>query len=78
MNNFCRCLKLSLMEKFRTEINIFVSKKKKLFHMSFLNILISHESFNDFVSFMRSYWHARKYFYSGYFFIYPRLNQSLK
>ena len=46
--------------------------------MSFPKILISYESFNDFVSFMRSYWHARKYFYSVYFFICPGLNQSLK
>ena len=35
--------------------------------------------FGDIVKFIRSYWQKRKYFFfPGYTFICPRLNQSLK
>ena len=52
MNSFCKYLKSSLNKKFRVEADVYVSKKKKLVHVSFLNPLISF--FDDIVEFIES------------------------
>ena len=78
MNSFCQCLRLALLEKFNIDVNVFVSKKKKLLHLSLEKPLISYQSVKEIVSFVRNYWRQQKYFYPDYFYIRPRLNQSLK
>ena len=55
MNSFCKYLKSSLNKKFRVEADVYVSKKKKLVHVSFLNPLISFFFFfDDIVEFIES------------------------
>ena len=44
--------------------------------MSLQKPLDSYEKFKSIIESIRSYWFATKYFYSGYFFIYLRLNES--
>ena len=78
MNSFCRCLRSSLSQKFKIEVDVYVSKKKKLVHLSFLKPLISYLFFEELVDFVKSYWQKRKFFYPGNHFTYPRINQSLK
>ena len=46
--------------------------------MSLVKPLLSWYFFEDIIEFVKEYWNKRKYFYPGYFFVYPRLNQSLK
>ena len=46
--------------------------------MSLMKPLTSYKFFKDIISFVRRYWNMRKRFYLGYFFLYPKLNQSLK
>ena len=78
MNSFCRCLRSFLNHKFKVEVDVYVSKKKKLVEMSFLKPLISYSFFEELIDFIESYWKKRKVLYPGYYFIFPRLNQSLK
>ena len=42
--------------------------------MSFLKPLLSYPFFD----FIKSYWQKKNFFYPGYHFIYPNINQSLK
>ena len=74
MNSFCRCLRSSLSQKFKVEVDVYVSKKKKLAHMSFLKPLISYSFFEELIDFIESYWKKRKVFYPEYYFIFLRLN----
>ena len=53
-------------------------KKKKLVHMSLVKRLLSYRSFEEIIKFVKNYWQKRKFFFPGYFFIYRKLNQSLK
>ena len=78
MNNFCTNLEDSLREEFEIEVEVFISKKKKLVHMSLVKPLISYNFFKDIINIIRDYWNKKQRFYPGYFFLYPKLNQSLK
>lgn len=78
MKNFCRRLRQSLSERFDIYVDVYVSKKKKLVHMSLVKPLLSWYFFEDIIKFVKEYWNKRKCFYPGYFIDYPRLNQSLK
>ena len=75
MNKFCQVLADSLMEEFEIEVDVFVSKKKKIVHMSLMN---SYKFFKKIINFIKSYWYRRQKFYPVYFFVYPKLNQSLQ
>ena len=46
--------------------------------MSLMKPLVSYKFFNEIIQFIKIFWYHRQKFYPGYFFIYPRLNQSLK
>ena len=46
--------------------------------MSLMKPLISDEFFKDILKFIEKFWCRRQKFYSGYFFIYPKLNQNIK
>ena len=70
MNNFCQALTDSLRSEFGIEVEVFVSKKKKIVHMSLMKPLILHKFFNDIIKFVRTYW-------TGYFFVNLILNQRL-
>ena len=78
MYKFCRVLTDSLRSRFNIEVDVFVSKKKKIVHMSLMKPLISDEFFKDILKFIEKFWCRRQKFYSGYFFIYPKLNQNIK
>ena len=39
--------------------------------------LVSYKFFNEIIKFIENYWYRKRNFYPGYFFVYPRLNQSL-
>ena len=78
MNNFCWALTDSLRSEFGIEVDVFVSRKKKVVHMSLLRPLFSYKFFNDIVRFLRTYWSRRQKLYTGYFFVNPILNQSIK
>ena len=78
MNNFCRNLRLSLSQRFNIDVDVYVSKKKKLVHMSLVKLLLSYRSFKEITEFVKNYWQKRKFFFPGNSFIYPKLNESLK
>ena len=78
MNSFCENLGGSLCQEFEIEVKVFVSKKKKLVHMSLVKPLIFYKFFNDIIKFIRKYLNMRKRFYPGFFFFCPKLNQSVK
>ena len=40
--------------------------------------LFSYRFFEEIIDFVKSYWQKRKFFFPGYFFIYPKLNENLK
>ena len=63
MNDFCRNLRHSFIGKFEIDVDVYVSKKNKLVHISFVKPLISYVFFGDIVKFIRSYWQKRKYFF---------------
>ena len=82
MNSFCRHLGQSLSKKFKIEVDVFVSKKKKIRTLDIVHILSNlcyptnylKKSSNILdVTGMRE-----KNIFPGYFFIYLKLNQSLK
>ena len=53
MNNFCESLGDSLREKFKIEVEVFVSNKKKLVHMSLRKPPISYKFLNRIINFVR-------------------------
>ena len=63
MNDFCRNLRHSFIGKFEIDVDVYVSKKNKLVHISFVKPLISYVFFGDIVKFIRSYRQKRKYFF---------------
>ena len=67
-----------MAEKFGIEFDVFVSKKKKLVHLSLEKPLTSYEFFKDMIEQIRCYWIKRKQSFPGYRFTYIKLNQSLK
>ena len=78
MNKFCQFLADSLREEFEIEVDVFVPKKKKILHMSLMKPLVSYKFFKKIINFIKSYWYHRQKFYPVYFFVYPKLNQSLQ
>ena len=46
--------------------------------MSLVKPLSSYRFSEEIIEFVKNYWQKRKFFFSGYFFIYLKLNQSLK
>ena len=78
MNSICRCLRSSLSQKFKIEVDVYVSKKKELKHIPFLKLVLSYSFFEELIDYIKNYWQKRKFFYPGYYFIYPKINQSLK
>ena len=78
MNNFCQVLTDFLKSKFEIEVEVFVSKKKEAVHMSLMKPQLSYEFCNDMIRFIRKFWNWRQKFYPGYFFVYPKLKQSIK
>ena len=56
MNNFCRHLRESLSERYNIEVDAFVSKKKKLVHMSLVKPLLTYNFFEEMIVFIRNYW----------------------
>ena len=67
MNNFLKNFGDSLREEFKIEVEDFISKKKKLVHMSLVKPLILYTFFKEIINFGRKYWDIRKRFYPGYF-----------
>lgn len=78
MNNFCRGLTDALCSEFDIDMDVFVSKKKKIVHLSLYKPLISYSYFKDIIRFIQTYWKERKHFFSSYLLQYPLLNQSVK
>ena len=79
MTNFCRSLTDAIRIEFNINANVFVSKKKKIVHLSLHKPLIYYPYFKKIISFIRKYWEDRKYVCpQPYTLQYPRLNQSIK
>ena len=68
MNNFCKNLGDSLCDQFEIEVDVFISKKKKLVHMSLLKLLISYKFFKAIINFIRDYWNKIQNFILVTFF----------
>lgn len=47
MNVFCCYMKQELFKKFKTEVDVFVSKKKALVYFAFYKLLISYPFFHE-------------------------------
>ena len=67
MNNFSSHLGQSLSNKFKIKVNVFVSKKKKLVHLSLFKPLLSYEFFEEIIESIRCYWNDRKKFFLDIF-----------
>lgn len=79
MNSFCINLEEFLQREFKIEARVYVSKSKKLVHLSLNRPLLSYNFFDEIIKHIRYYWNRRKYFYLGYFLLLEtRLNQSVK
>ena len=78
MSNFCRNLSDALYSKFNLDIDVFVSKKKKLVHLSLRNPLMTYLNYKEIPTFIARHWKERKHFCSPYILQYPSLNQSIK
>ena len=78
MNDFCRNLRHSLTDKFEVDVDVYVSKKKKLVHISFVKPLISYVFFGDIVKFKRSYWQKRNNFFFGIYFYLSETESEFK
>ena len=46
--------------------------------MSLMKPLLSYKFFKEIIKYIKNYWYRKQKFYPGYFFVYPKLNQSLK
>ena len=78
MNSFSSHLEQSLSNKIKIEVDVFVSKKKKLVHLSLFKPLLSYEFFKEIIDYIRCYWNDRKKNFPEHFLICSKLNQTLK
>ena len=79
MNSLCVNVEEFLQREFKIEARVYVSKSKKLVHLSPNRPLLSYNFFDEIIKHIRYYWNRRKYFYPGYFLLLqPRSNQSVK
>ena len=60
------------------QVDVFVSKKKKLAHFGLYKPLISYPFFHGIINLVADRWKERKIFFSFYEMIYPKLNGSMK
>ena len=67
-----------MSQRFNIDVDAYVSKKEKLVHISLVKPLLSYRSFEEIIELVKNYWQKRKFCFPGYFFIYPKLNHSLK
>lgn len=78
MNNFCVCLTDALSKRFKIDVIIFVSKKKKHVRLSLKKPLFEYSNYKSFKTFIRKYFEERIMFCEPYVLNFPRLNQSIK
>ena len=80
MNNFCRHLRLSLLERFDNLIMMWISMflKKKLFHMSLVRSLLSYHNFEGIIDFVKKYWKKNKTFLSWLFLYLSKIKSEPK
>ena len=76
--NFLCIYKRRDKKRFRIDVEIFVSRKKRYAHFAFEKILISYPFFDKLISFVKNEWEKRKIFFDSYEMVYPRLILSLK
>ena len=60
MNKFCRHLSLSLSQRFNIDVDVYVSKKKKLVHRPLVKPLFSYRSFKEIIEFVKNYWQKKE------------------
>ena len=56
MNRFCRDLKLSLLRRFNIDVDVYISKRKKLVHMSLEKPLFSYQYSEEIINFVNGFW----------------------
>ena len=78
MNNFCHALTDSLRKRFEIEVDVFALKKKKIVRMYLMKPLVLYKFIKEMRKFIKFFRYLRQKFYPGYFFVHPKLNQSLK
>ena len=78
MTNVCRHLRLSLSKRFNIDVDVYVSKKKKLVHMSLVKRLLSYHSFEEIIEFVKNLLAKRKILFSWLFFHLPEIKPEPK
>ena len=78
MNSFCSHLQQSLSNKFKIEVDFFVSKKKNSSICPFSNIYYPMNFLRKSLNILDFTGIIGKKILPRYFFVYPKLNQSLK
>lgn len=78
MKVFCVFIKEKISEKFGIDVDVFISRKKRLVHFAFKKPLTSHLFFNYLIVFVKSEWEKRQRFLENYEIINPRFVYSLK
>ena len=68
----------ALYSKFNLDIDVFVSKKKILVHLSLRKPLMTYLYYKEILTFIQRYWKKRKHFCHPHILKYPGLNQSIK
>ena len=78
MNGFCTNLTERLINRFKIDATVFVSKKKKHIHLSLKKPLFEHRNYKQIIRFIRKYSEDRIMFCEPYVLNFPKLSQSIK
>lgn len=78
MKVFCVFIKEKISEKFGIDVDLFISRKKRLVHFAFKKPLTSHVFFNYLIVFVKNEREKRQRFLENYEIINPRFVYSLK
>ena len=78
MKVFCVFIKEKISEKFGIDVDVLISRKKRLVHFTFKKPLTSHVFFNYLIVFVKNEWEKRQRFLENYEIINPRFVYSLK
>ena len=78
MRAFCEDIKKVIPNRFGIEIDVFVSRKRRLVHFAFKQPLLGYPFYRILLIFVRKEWAHQEIFFEGYEIVFPRLISSIR
>ena len=78
MRVFCGHIKKAVFSRFNLEIDVFVSRRKRLVHFAFPQPLMGYSFYRDLIYFVKREWKLGEMLSEDYKIFFPRLISSVR